>query len=444
MPVTEWFASMAMLPDGAARNVAITVEGTRIRDVAAGVAAPPGARRLPGLVLPGLANAHSHAFHRALRGGGERHGGDFWGWREHMYDVAGRLDPDRYHRLARAVYAEMALAGVTAVGEFHYLHHDAGGRAYADPNAMGEALCAAAADAGIRITLLDACYLRGGFDRPLEGVQLRFGDGDAEAWASRVARRRPQDHVRLGAAIHSVRAVGADAMEAVAGWASEHDAPLHAHVSEQPRENEDCLARTGATPTALLEGAGALQAAFTAVHVTHPTDADVAALGSHRAHVCLCPTTERSLADGIGPGSRLAAAGARLCVGSDSHAVVDLFEEARAVELDERLATGRRGHHEPAALLDAATAGGMSALGWPAGRLEAGNLADFVAVDVTSPRMAGFRVEDAAAHTVYAAGACDVTDVVVSGRKIVDNRRHLLVGDVGAALSETISEVTEG
>ena len=232
----------------------------------------------------------------------------------------------------------MALAGVTCVGEFHYLHHAPDGTPYDDPNAMGRAVLAAAGAAGLRITLLDACYLTGGL--------ARFRDRDAAAWAERVDAIAERGASKIGAAIHSVRAVDPDGARVVAEWAGGR--PLHAHVSEQPKENEECLAAHGRTPTGLLADAGALSADFTAVHATHLTDDDVALLGGAGVTACLCPTTERDLADGIGPARRLAEAGARLATGSDSHAVIDPFEEARAIELDERLATGVRGVHHAA------------------------------------------------------------------------------------------------
>ena len=175
--MTALFASQALLPSGPARDVLIEVADGRFTSVTPGSSAPPDAARLRGVVLPGFANAHSHAFHRALRRRTHLGGGTFWTWREAMYSLASRLDPDNYLALARAVYAEMALAGITTVGEFHYVHHAPGGRAYDDPNAMGHALQQAASDAGIRLTLLDACYLEGGFETPLAGPQLRFGDG---------------------------------------------------------------------------------------------------------------------------------------------------------------------------------------------------------------------------------------------------------------------------
>ena len=437
-----WHAELAWLgPErGVAERVLVEVEGERIAAVTEGVDPPAGVTRLAGITVPGLANGHSHAFHRALRGRTHRGRGDFWSWRDLMYQVAAVLDPDRYLELATATYAEMALAGITAVGEFHYLHHDPAGRPYADPNRMGEALAEAAGRAGIRLTLLDTCYLRAGLDgRPLAGVQVRFGDGDADRWAERAGALHDRPGLRVGAAVHSVRAVDPAAMATVAAWAAARDAPLHLHLSEQRAENEACLAATGRTPAALASSAGVLGPRATAVHATHLTGEDVASLGATGTTACFCPTTERDLADGIGPARALADAGSPLCLGSDSHAVIDLFEEARAVELDERLATERRGHHRPADLLAAATGSGMDALGWDAGRLAPGRLADLVTVRLDSVRLAGARPADAVDHLVFAATAADVTSVVASGRQLVADGHHLLVGDVAAALGRAIA-----
>ncbi|MER5332813.1 formimidoylglutamate deiminase [Micromonospora sp. NPDC002717] len=451
MTATRWLAEYAWLPEHAEPTPDVLIETAdgRITAVtplvgdgapAAGVEVLADAERLPGLTLPGLANAHSHAFHRALRGRTHGGRGDFWTWRDRMYAVASRLDPDSYLALARAVYAEMALAGITCVGEFHYLHHNPDGTPYADPNAMGEALVEAAAQAGIRITLLDTCYLTATVDgQPLTGPQRRFGDGDALRWAERVAAFAPAgDHARVGAAIHSVRAVPAGQLATVANWADRRGAPLHVHLSEQPAENDACRAVHGRTPTRLLADHGALGPHTTAVHATHLTSGDLTLLGDAGTGVCLCPTTERDLADGIGPARRMADVGLPLSLGSDSHAVVDLFEEARAVELDERLRTRRRGHFSPAELRDAATVGGHAALGWrDAGRLAVGARADLVTVRLDSPRTAGVPPVGA----WFAAGAADVAQVVVDGRVVVRDGRHLTV-DVPAELAAAIEEVT--
>ncbi|HJQ41467.1 MAG TPA: formimidoylglutamate deiminase, partial [Jatrophihabitantaceae bacterium] len=275
-------AAHAWLPDGVAHNVRIDIDGTRIVSVQPDGPATPEERRLEGITFAGFANTHSHAFHRALRGRSHDGGGTFWTWRARMFEVAARLDPDSYLALARAVYAEMALAGVATVGEFHYLHHPPDGGRYDDPNAMGNALVQAAAEAGVRITVLDACYLAGGLGadgpEPLTGVQRRFNDGDATAWANRMAALQPGDHARIGAAIHSVRAVPRDQLPTVVA-ASAHR-PLHMHLSEQPAENDQCLAAYGVTPTELLSSAGALGTNSTVVHATHVGAADIAILGT--------------------------------------------------------------------------------------------------------------------------------------------------------------------
>ncbi len=443
-----WWCEYAWLGDRVADRVLITVADGRITAVETGADPLPSSHRLGGLVLPGLANAHSHAFHRALRARTQQDRGSFWTWRDLMYRAAERLNPDRYRRLARAVYAEMALAGITAVGEFHYLHHDTGGARYSDPNAMGHALIDAAGDAGLRMTLLDTCYLSAAPDgTPLaDGPQQRFGDGTGEQWATRVdalhAQMSGKPGVLIGAALHSVRGVPLEQMPAVVDWAAAQGVPLHVHSSEQPAEVEQCLAAHGRTPTAVLRDAGALGPRTTAVHCTHLTAADIADLNDSSTGVCFCPTTERDLGDGIGPASALLAGQGLFSLGSDSHAVIDLFEEARAVELDERLAGGRRGTISADRLLRAATADGQHALGWAdAGALTVGARADFVAVELNSVRTAGggATVE----NVVFAASAGDVTDVVVDGRPVVAGGRHLVVEDVAAELACAIGELMD-
>ncbi|WP_026426198.1 formimidoylglutamate deiminase [Actinokineospora inagensis] len=423
----KYWCPLAWLPSRVASGVLVSEVDGVITSV--GSATDPGdAIVLPGLVFPGFANAHSHAFHRALRGRTHGDGGTFWTWREKMYDLADRLDPDSYYLLARAVYAEMALAGITCVGEFHYLHHAPGGARYRDPNAMGHALIAAAQDAGIRITLLDTCYLAGGIDQPVSLTQQRFSDGDVFAWAARVAELRPASHARIGAAIHSVRAVPRAALPVVAGF----DGPVHVHLSEQPAENDACLSAYGRTPTELLADAGALGERLTAVHATHLTASDVSLLGSSRTGACFCPTTEADLADGIGPARELVDAGSPLSLGSDQHAVIDMLLEARAVEHGERLRTGQRGRFTVSELVAAMTA--HTALGWPeAGRIEVGAPADLVAVRLDTVRTAGSLPEQA----VLAATASDVDTVVVGGRVVVRGGGHAL-GDIGPLLAEAI------
>ncbi|MCH5673821.1 formimidoylglutamate deiminase [Streptomyces gilvus] len=441
MHVTQtYWLEHAWLDTHVEPGVALGIDSGRITTVETDVASPPpGAEILRGLTLPGLANAHSHAFHRALRGTVQVGSGTFWTWREVMYSVADRLTPETYHALARAVYAEMALAGVTSVGEFHYVHHAPGGTPYADPNAMGEALVAAAAEAGIRITLLDTAYLSSGFGEAPNTHQLRFSDGHAEAWAERCSLLKERDHARIGAAIHSVRAVPAGQLATVARWAEERRAPLHVHLSEQTAENDACQAAHGSTPTRLLADHGVLGPRTTGVHNTHLTDEDIALIGGSGTGTCMCPTTERDLADGIGPAVELQQQGSPLSLGSDSHAVVDLLEEARAMELNERLRTRTRGHWTAAALLRAASADGHAALGWDeAGTIEQGALADLTTIALDSVRTAGPVPRLGAETAVFAATAADVRHTIVGGRHVVRDGAHTLVPDVPQALARAV------
>ncbi len=439
MSARAWFAEHAWLPSGVRRDVRLEAVDGRFTAVLTD-GSPDGAARLPGVVLPGLADGHSHAFHRALRGRTHADGGSFWTWREQAYAVADRLDPDTYLDLARATYAELVLAGVTTVGEFHYLHHGPGGHPYDDPNAMAEALRQAATDAGLRLTLLDTCYLAGGLDadgpQPVTGTQLRFADADVDAWAERVEALRPSARLRVGVAVHSVRAVPRAALATVAQVAAGR--PLHVHVAEQPAEDAACRAAYGLSPVALLAAEGVLGPTTTAVHATHLDADDVRLLGTSGTGVCLCPTTERDLADGLGPGLGLHRAGSPLSVGSDQHAVADLLEEARGVELHERLASGRRGCFTPGELLGFATA--HDRIGWPGtGRLEVGALADLVAVRLDTVRTAGCRPD----QVPMVAGAADVATVVVEGRTLVEDGHHVL-GDVGRLLGEAIAALDLG
>jgi formiminoglutamate deiminase len=430
----RWFAPLAVLPGGVAHDVLLEESAGRFTTVAAG-SRPDGATVLPGVVLPGFANCHSHAFHRALRGRTNTGGGTFWTWRERMYALAARLDPDSYYQLARAVYAELALAGFASVGEFHYLHHGAAGRPYDDPNAMGSALIAAARDAGVRLTLLDACYLSGGLaGEALNEVQQRFSDGDVGRWAERVNRVPAAEGVRHAIAVHSVRAVPRAALGVVAGVADGR--PLHVHVSEQLAENAACLAVHGLSPTGLLAEEGLLGASTTAVHAVHVDAQDVALLAAARTTVCVCPTTEHDLADGVAPARVLADAGVRLSLGSDQHVVIDPFAEAQRLEADQRASSFQRGRFAPSQLLDIATA--HDSLGWDdAGALAVGMRADLVAVRLDSVRTAGIDP----AEVILAATAADIDTVVVDGASVVTGGRHRL-GDVGRLLADAIGALT--
>ncbi len=441
--MTSYWAEFGWLDGAAVAGLRLVAEAGRWVAIEPAVARSTADLELAGLVLPGLANTHSHAFHRALRGRTHDGGGTFWTWREQMYAIAGRLEPDSYYRLARAVYAEMALAGVSAVGEFHYLHHRPDGSGYQPANQFGRLLIQAAAEAGLRICLLDTCYLAGGLDEagyaPVRGVHRRFSDGSAAGWRERVAALAAEfdgaDQVRIGAAVHSVRAVPDDQLAEVLRWAAGR--PVHAHVSEQPAENEACLRMHGRTPTELLADHGFGGPLHTAVHATHLTEDDIAWYGSSQTTVSFCPSTERDLADGIGPASALAAAGARLTLGSDQNALVDLLAEAQALELDDRLASLRRGRFSPAALVDSLTSVGQASLGFAdAGRFAVGQRADLVAIRLDTVRTAGVLP----AQAVMVAGAPDVHTVLVDGQLVVSDGRHRL-GDVGALLAEAVAAV---
>ncbi len=429
--MTTYWAEHAWLPTGPVPSVRLTVEGGRFGRVEARTHARPEDVSLPGVVLPGLANTHSHAFHRALRGRTHGGGGSFWTWREQMYALSKRLTPDTYLALARAAYAEMVLAGVTVVGEFHYVHHGPEGRPYADPNAMSAALVAAAADAGLRLTLLDTCYLAGGLTgeghTPPEEAQRRFCDPSVDAWLARMSLREAPARaaVRFGAAVHSVRAVPGAALVEVAK--NLDGMPVHVHLSEQPAENIACQLTYGCSPTRLLADSGLLRADLTAVHATNLVGDDIAILAEHDAQVAFCPTTERDLADGIGPSRELADAGVSLSLGSDQHAVVDPFEEMRALEMHERLTTNERGRFRPDALMRIASANGYRSLGWfGGGVLAEGALADFVVVRDDTVRTVGSR----AGQIAYTATAADVSTVMVDGQLVVDRGEHLRLGPI--------------
>jgi formiminoglutamate deiminase len=428
--MTEFWCEYAWVDAAPVPKVLVTCGGDGvITEVRAGV--DPTGTRLRGLVFPGFANAHSHAFHRALRGR-THHAGSFWSWRDSMYRLANRLDPDSYQRLATAVFAEMVLSGYTVVGEFHYLHHQADGRPYVESNAMGLALIEAARSAGIRLTLLDACYLTGGIGKPLQPEQARFGDADSSAWAERLAALPEEPGFKVGAAIHSVRAVPADQISTVAAAADGR--PLHFHLSEQPAENEQCLAAYGMSPAQLLNENGALRPPSTAVHAIHLSESDINLLGDAGSAICVCPTTERDLGDGIGPAVELASGGCLLSLGTDQHASIDPFEEMRGVELDQRLRRLSRGLFAPEDLIRQATVNGYQALGWEGGTVAVGQPCDLVAVDLDSIRTAGTDPRQA----VMAAGAGDVSTVVIGGEVVVLDRSHRL-GKVAQLLERAIT-----
>ncbi|WP_083527729.1 formimidoylglutamate deiminase [Curtobacterium ammoniigenes] len=390
------------------------------------VGAEAGARDLRfGHVVAGAANAHSHAFHRLLRGRTHGNGGDFWQWRTAMYRAAACLDPDGYHRVATAVFAEMLTAGWTSVGEFHYVHHQTDGRPYPSENAMGEALIAAAADVSIRLTLLDTCYLHGAPNRPLAREQRRFGDGSVDAWLDRwhelraLVDRSPatpgtRPDVLVGAAIHSVRAVAPDEIARIIE-ALHADVPVHIHLSEQIAENTQSAEAYGMRPTAVLDRAGALSPRLSVVHATHVRVDEIALLGAAGVTAVLCPTTESDLGDGIGPARALADAGARLALGSDQNAVIDPFLETRGLEYGERLAGNRRGVLTLPMLDAARSSNGARSLG------RIGGIAPGAPCDLVEVRETATTIGAEPDQVALVASAADVGTVIVGGRVVAES-----------------------
>lgn len=378
-------------------------------------------------VMPGLATAHSHAFQRALRGRTHRRAtpaGTFRGWRDEMYRLVEGLGPDDLYAISRFAYTELAMSGVTAVGEFHYVHHGPGGRPYADRTELADAVIRAARDAGIRICLIRTAYLRAGYRQSAVPAQERFIDPSIELVLQDLdllgARYRNDPLVTVGAAAHSIRAVPLPDVRALAAYAAAREMPFHMHVCEQHGELEECRSEHGTTPVALLANEGVLSPRFVAVHATHLDNAEIAALGDSGSFVCICRTTERDLGDGLPPTSGLLGAGARLCLGVDSHACENAFEEVRAVELDERSRLERRhAAAEGRDLLDAATRQGYAACGLGESWRD-----DHVHLDPDDPSIAAIDPDCATDAILFGATPRAVKSVTVAGRQIVSEGRH--------------------
>ena len=379
-------------------------------------------------ILPGMVAAHSHAFQRAIRGRTEHRANqvdDFWTWREAMYAAAERLTPDELYAVSKFCVLEMARAGITAVGEFHYLHRDRDGRAYRDPNELDLAVARAAQEAGLRIVLLRVAYARSGFGMAENPRQKRFIEKSADEYLRNLDALSKL--VPVGAAPHSVRACPAEWIREISDEARRRGWVLHLHVSEQPGEVAQCRREHGTTPALLLEKLGALRETTTAVHAVHLTEADIAAMARARATVCACPTTERNLGDGVLRADRLLAAGVRLCVGSDSEVQLNPLEDARQLEyhlrlvelqravLDtERAGTGGLG----AKLYGIASEGGMRSLGLPGGALRPGEPADFVVIDLDDPSIAGAGAEDLMANVVFSMERTAIVETRVGGEAL--------------------------
>lgn len=406
--------------------------------------AGPGAKvvHLPGKVLlPGLVNAHSHAFQRVLRGRTEhldagRGRDDFWSWREAMYAAAAALGPDELYLVSRQAFLEMALSGITTVGEFHYLHHGPDGTPYEDPQELALQVMRAASDVGLRLVLLRTAYARAGFQRELDARQRRFVDGDLDEVLARVAdlKARATGLCTVGLAPHSVRAVPRAWLERAAALWRVPDGPLHLHAAEQPAEVRACRAEHGLSPVELLDEVGLLREGTTLVHAIHLEPSEPARLGRAGVNVCACPSTERNLGDGVVLADELLAAGVRLALGSDSQAQIDLLDEARQLEGHLRLLRLRRNVLAPASarpdalaqrLLELATQGGARSLGLSVGTLDPGRPADFFTVARSHPALLGAPDTSLLASIMFAAPPGAVRDVAVQGRLIVADGAHV-------------------
>ncbi|MGE0489983.1 MAG: formimidoylglutamate deiminase [Vulcanimicrobiota bacterium] len=431
-------------------DLVVTIEAGRIVEVA-----PRADQRVQRLarraLLPGLVNAHSHAFQRAIRGRTEfrdpaRPSDDFWSWRECMYAAARSLSPEEVEAVSRMAFVEMVLAGITAVGEFHYLHHQPDGTPYDDPNELSHRVLSAAESAGLAPVLLKVAYARAGFGKEPNPGQARFLAPDVDTYLDHLERLRRAGHA-VGVTPHSVRAVPADWLTPLGEYAERHDLPFHIHVSEQPREIEECQAEHGLRPIQLLAERGLLSPRFVGVHAIHLEPDEVEALGQTGSRVCSCPTTERNLGDGVVPADQLYEAGAGFCFGSDSNAQIDLLEDARQLDYHLRLVHLQRavlgqGQDLAGRLFEAATAGGAQGLGLEAGRIEPGLWADLVAVDLDDPSIVGASDEDLLSTIVFSLERTAVKEVWCRGRQVVSEGHHPRAREAGQAFSRVMRRLT--
>ncbi len=444
--------------EGAVRaDLALAVgEDGRVTGVVPAADAAGAVRLTRQAILPGLVNAHSHAFQRLIRGRTEyvasgRQSDDFWSWRELMYRAAEALEPDEVYAASRQAFLEMALAGITAVGEFHYLHHAPDGQPYADRTELAKQVIRAATDVGIRITLLRVAYARAGFQVPENPRQRRFLDPSIELVLSDVdalrTATRDDPRVTVGIAPHSVRAVPSEWLEAVR---SVGEGVVHMHLAEQPAEIEACLREHGKRPVELVSELGLLGPRFTGVHAIHLTDAEVRAFGESGSNVCACPSTERNLGDGVVAADALLKAGTTLSLGSDSQAHIDLLDEARQLESHLRLVRLRRAVLDPGAgevdglgrrLLEIATMGGARSLGLETGELKPGAPADFFSVDLDHPSLMGAAPDTLLSSVVFGAASGSVRQVCVAGRNIVSAGRHPLRAEIAGAFRGVVRRV---
>lgn len=417
--------------------------------ICAGVVAPqdaPHAVHVPlrgRALLPGLANAHSHSFQRLFRARAEGRavGGDtFWTWREQMYRAAAFVSPEDLYDVARATFLEMLASGITVVGEFHYLHNTPAGNPYDDPNELAHQVIRAAQSVGIRICLLRTAYMRAGFERAPHAGQRRFyeaGDAYLNNLAALSASVAGQDRVTVGAAPHSIRAVPLSVLKEIGAYAQAGKLPLHMHISEQPAENDACLAEHGLTPVSLVAAHGMLTPRTTLVHAIHLAQAEFDQVAAAQSTICSCPTTERNLGDGIFPADVAARLGIHVAYGTDSQAQIDILEDARQNEYHLRLIHRERGILDrignqdiAARLLHSATADGYRALGIAGGSLAPGEPADFFSADLDDLALLGADAASLTAQAVFALGRSAIRDVAVAGKLVLTDGHHPLDSEI--------------
>jgi formimidoylglutamate deiminase len=374
------------------------------------------------VLLPGLVNAHSHAFQRAIRGRTEQRTSaqhdSFWTWREAMYRAANMLSPDDIFHVSRMAFLEMLLSGITTVGEFHYLHHAPGGAPYEDPSLLGREVIRAAQEVGSRIILLRSAYARAGWQTEPNPDQARFLTPDVDVFlkdTEALAQSLHTDRVSVGVAPHSIRAVPLPYLLEVVRYGRSRNMPIHMHVAEQPAEITACQAEYGLGPVELLAEHGTLADNFTAVHATHTTDREISLLSG--ANICVCPTTERNLGDGIGAADRWHHAGINVCFGSDSNIQIDLLEDARELEYHLRLKHLERSILCGERLFDHATTGGLRSL-----RVK--DSADFFTIDLTDPSVASADRDSLLSHIIFATQRSAIREVYVAGREVITDGRH--------------------
>jgi formimidoylglutamate deiminase len=448
------FLATALLPEGWATDVLVGVDpaGT-IAGVDRGTGCPPRAERFFGVTIPGVANLHSHAHQRAITGLTEtsgQGGDDFRSWREAMYRALDRMTPDDLQAIAAQLYVEMVKAGYTAVAEFHYLHHDAAGRPFADPAEMSHRLVLAAREAGLSLTLLPVLYAAGGFGGAAPTALQRRFVCDGEGFGRLVSRLQQaygaSSDIRLGIAPHSLRAVPPALLtEVVADHAA---GPIHLHIAEQRREVEECVAHTGRRPVDWLFDSHGVDHRWCLVHATQLTPGETGQIAASGAVAGLCPTTEANLGDGIFPAESFLAQGGRFGIGSDSQVSVNPVEELRWLEYAQRLISGRRavlaggaGRSTARRLLDAAWAGGAQACGMAAGRIAPGQRADLVVLDGDHPLLAGRGGDALLDSWIFAGTAGLVRHVVVGGRTIVRDGHHPREEKVAARYRRAVERI---